>query len=306
VVLPRGGPSICWRLAESSRQESVPFGGLLPLVAQSAEGYSRAMNLRLFPLLGIPLGLLLPAAAHGQVVPALVAPLQSVAPGQIVPSLAAIGVYAPSPAAAGVYGPSAAQAGVYEPSAAIAGGYAPSAAAAGSYAPSRAAAGAYGVPQNVQGRIAGFDGDYQVNVNDQNGNLVVVQLHPGTPVCPIGLVLAPGMVVSVVGYGAGGEFLANEIDTPYTLAGGVPSYAGQPWTYFGPTIGLTYFFGPTAWWQTPGYFGNRSGFHGGHLHVRGREVIAPAVFGGYDGHHAGSSAPVAVAGRKSGVVVRRR
>ncbi|MBD5654136.1 MAG: hypothetical protein IAI50_03015 [Candidatus Eremiobacteraeota bacterium] len=149
--------------------------------------------------------------------------------------------------------------------------------------------------QQIRGRIASFDGAYAVTVHDERGFLDNVALHPGTVINPTGLTLAPGMVVSILGYPRGGTFSANEIDTPYTFAGGVPYYGGHPWGYYGPSISLGFFFGNQGWWH-----GNV--FRGGFTYVggaryysaarirnvyrtsgafRGRDVVAPREHGGY-------------------------
>ena len=90
--------------------------------------------------------------------------------------------------------------------------------------------------QQIHGRIASFDGGYNLQVRDDKGYLDNVQLHQGTVINPTGLTLAPGMVVSVNGYSQGSYFAANEIDTPYQLYGAVPYYSGHPWYYYGPSI----------------------------------------------------------------------
>lgn len=101
----------------------------------------------------------------------------------------------------------------------------------------------------IQGRIASFDGGYNLTVRDDNGYTDIVQLHDGTIINPTGLTLAPGMVVSVLGQNDGSYFAANEVDTPYTIDAGVPYYVGHPWDYYGPTISLGFFFGNTGWWH---------------------------------------------------------
>ena len=64
-------------------------------------------------------------------------------------------------------------------------------------------------------------------VRDVRGYVDNVTLHQGTIINPTGLTLAPGMVVSILGYNAGPFFAANEVDTPYTYTYGVPYYAGS-------------------------------------------------------------------------------
>jgi hypothetical protein len=103
--------------------------------------------------------------------------------------------------------------------------------------------------QQIHGRIANFDGGYNLQVRDANGYVDNVQLHDGTIINPTGLTLAPGMVVSIDGFNSGSFFDANEIDTPYTIDAGVPFYEGHAWDYYGPTIGLDFFFGSGGWWH---------------------------------------------------------
>jgi hypothetical protein len=160
--------------------------------------------------------------------------------------------------------------------------------------------------QNIHGRIASFDGDYNLTVNDELGYIDNVRMHPGTIINPTGLMLAPGMVVSILGYNAGSYFSANEIDTPYQFEDGVPYYASHPWDYYGPSISLGFFFGNSGWWHGR-YFSGRFNYVGGvraYGNVRvneiyrqrggefhGRDFVAPAEHGGYYGRassgHAG-------------------
>ena len=152
--------------------------------------------------------------------------------------------------------------------------------------------------QNIHGRIASFYGGYNLTVRDERGYIDNVRMHPGTIINPPGLTLAPGMVVSVLGYNAGSYFSANEIDTPYLFYGGVPYYVGHPWDYYGPSISLGFFFGNRGWWHAR-YFGGGFHYDGGvrvYDHVRmnaiyhqpggafhGRDFVAPREHGGYYG-----------------------
>jgi len=150
--------------------------------------------------------------------------------------------------------------------------------------------------ENVHGRIVAFDGMYNVRVRDERGFVDNVQMHQGTIINPTGLTLEPGMIVSILGYNAGGYLAANEIDTPYTYYGGVPWYGGHPWYYWGPSISLGFFFGNVGWWHG-GYLGRPYGWYGGArvyrpavVHplygggaFRGRSYVAPAERGGYYG-----------------------
>jgi len=117
--------------------------------------------------------------------------------------------------------------------------------------------------QQIQGRIAAFDGGYNLSVTDTNGYSDNVQLHDGTVINPTGLELAPGMVVNILGYNDGSVFEANEIDTPYTIDNAIPFYAGHPWNYYGPSIGLTFFFGNTGWWHHSDGYGRGYGYGSG-------------------------------------------
>jgi hypothetical protein len=146
----------------------------------------------------------------------------------------------------------------------------------------------------IRGRVTSFDGAYSLQVRDDKGYIDNVRLHQGTIINPTGLTLAPGMVVSVLGYNAGSYFSANEIDTPYTFYGGFPYYQGHPWNYWGPTVSLGFFFGNVGWWHG-GYFGGPYRYYGGvrvynSVHVnnvyrgggfQGREYAAPPERGGY-------------------------
>ncbi len=151
----------------------------------------------------------------------------------------------------------------------------------------------------IHGRILGFDGAYALTVRDERGFLDNVQLHQGTIINPTGLTLAPGMVVSIIGYNAGPYFAANEIDTPYVYYGGVPYYQGHPWNYYGPSVSFGFYFGNGGWWHHDDFYGHyrynggvrvydnvyvHNVYHdrGGSFH--GRNYVAPPEHGGYYGH----------------------
>jgi len=152
--------------------------------------------------------------------------------------------------------------------------------------------------EQLRGRIVAFDGAYSLQVRDERGYTDNVQLHQGTIINPTGLTLAPGMIVSILGYNGGEYFAANEVDTPYQFVGGYPYYAGHPWNYYGAGISIGFFFGSTGWWHG-GAFGGGFRYVGGarvynSVHVRniyhsyggayrGRDVVAPREHGGYYG-----------------------
>jgi hypothetical protein len=151
-----------------------------------------------------------------------------------------------------------------------------------------------GGDQQIRGRIATFDGAYSLTVRDDRGFIDSVELHNGTIINPTGLTLAPGMVVSILGYNAGPYFGANEVDTPYQIDYGVPYYLGHPWNYYGPSIGLGFYFGNAGWWHG-GYFRGGYRYVGGARiysgrpaariygggRFEGRNYVAPASRGGY-------------------------
>jgi hypothetical protein len=104
----------------------------------------------------------------------------------------------------------------------------------------------------IHGRVASFDGAYNLQVRDDRGYVDNVQLHQGTVINPTGLRLAPGMTVTIHGVNRGSAFAANEIDTPYDSYGFVPgypyAYPGYPYPYpvYGyPSFGLGFHFGPS-------------------------------------------------------------
>jgi hypothetical protein len=119
----------------------------------------------------------------------------------------------------------------------------------------------------IRGRVSSFDGGYALVVRDEQGYLDNVTLHQGTIINPTGMTLAPGMVVSVIGFNDGTSIGANEIDTPYTIYGGTPFFDGHPWSYYGPSVGFAVFFASPVWWH--GAY-----FSGGYRVVDGRRYWA--------------------------------
>lgn len=115
--------------------------------------------------------------------------------------------------------------------------------------PSSARPATRGGDRQIRGRVTSFDGRYRLEVRDENGYQDNVTLHDGTIINPTGLTPAPGMAVTILGYNAGSYFAANEIDTPYTFADGVPYDAGEPWVDDGPDISLGFFFGDRGRWH---------------------------------------------------------
>jgi hypothetical protein len=146
----------------------------------------------------------------------------------------------------------------------------------------------------IRGRVVAFDGAYNLQVRDDKGYIDNVELHQGTIINPTGLTLAPGMVVSILGYNAGDNFAANEIDTPYQFSGGYAYYEGRPWTYYvGPAFSVGFFFGNVGWWHG-GYFAGPYHYNGGvriYNNVNFNAVYrSGGVYGGYHGGYAGGYA----------------
>jgi hypothetical protein len=110
--------------------------------------------------------------------------------------------------------------------------------AAGIPAPSQAETPSYARPgyasdeETIHGRIASFNGEYDMQVRDDRGFVDHVRLHTGTVINPTGLTLVPGMSVTILGYNRGSSFEANEVDTPYA------PYAAQPFPV--PVYGYDY------------------------------------------------------------------
>jgi hypothetical protein len=136
--------------------------------------------------------------------------------------------------------------------------------------------------QQIRGRVTDFDGGYNLTVRDERGYVDNVRLHPGTIINPTGLTLAPGMVVSILGYNAGDTFGANEIDTPYTFTAGVPYYYGHPYGYYGPSFSLGFFFGNRGWWHGS-YFHGGYTYYGGARYYNSVHIANVYRAGGYGG-----------------------
>lgn len=87
--------------------------------------------------------------------------------------------------------------------------------------------------ETIQGHILSVPGPYAIEVSDDRGFIVNVQLRPGIIVSPPGP-LAPGMVVTVLGYSGEQYFAAEEVDTQTT-----PYYAyPYPYSYVYPYYGV--------------------------------------------------------------------
>jgi hypothetical protein len=109
----------------------------------------------------------------------------------------------------------------------------------------------------IHGRIASVNGAFNITLHDDRGYMDNVDLHQGTVINPIGLSLAPGMRVTIVGTADGKAFDAEEIDAPYEYGGPapVPVYYGPGWWYPGFAYGYGPYFYRTPWrahWWGPG------------------------------------------------------
>jgi hypothetical protein len=156
--------------------------------------------------------------------------------------------------------------------------------------PSYARPAAMSSDETITGRIRSVDGAFDLSVDDDRGFIDTVQLHAGTIINPTGLTLAPGMSVTILGFNAGAAFDANEIDTPYTYDGPLPTpayYGPGYWcpgfAYgYGPSFSLAFIFGGGPWryehrpfhgrpWNGHGYFGPAiaGGANRGHFEERG-------------------------------------
>ena len=103
--------------------------------------------------------------------------------------------------------------------------------------------------EDVHGRIVSFDGAYSLQVRDERGFIDNIQLQDGTVINPTGLTLERGMIVNVLGYDQGDYLAAAEIDTPYSFVDGEPCFDGHVWSYYEPTVALSFFFGNFGWWH---------------------------------------------------------
>ena len=91
--------------------------------------------------------------------------------------------------------------------------------------------------ETIHGRIASVSRKFALTVRDDRGFIDNVRLHPGTIINPIGLSLAPGMTVTILGNNRGKIFAANEINTPYTSS---HDYAPDNPAAYGPWCGMGY------------------------------------------------------------------
>jgi hypothetical protein len=121
--------------------------------------------------------------------------------------------------------------------------FVPLAAPAQDDVPSYARPAVVSTDETIHGRIRSVDGAFNISVDDDRGFVDSVVLHQGTIINPTGLTLSPGMSVTILGVNAGAAFDANEIDTPYTYAGPLPTPV-----YYGPGYwcpGFDYGYGPS-------------------------------------------------------------
>jgi hypothetical protein len=105
--------------------------------------------------------------------------------------------------------------------------------------------------ETIAGRIIAVDGPFHISLRDVRGFVDSVDLRANTVITPTGLVLAPGMDVTIVGSNGGASFIASEVDTQYAYDGDAPApvYYGDGWYYpgfaygYGPAFSLGFGFG---------------------------------------------------------------
>lgn len=92
--------------------------------------------------------------------------------------------------------------------------------------------------ETIRGRIVAINGKYGLDVRDDRSFIDNVQMHDGTIINPTGLMLRPGMSVTIMGYNRGRVFEANQIDTPYQSFGYVYGPYPYPGFVFAPRFGF--------------------------------------------------------------------
>jgi hypothetical protein len=101
--------------------------------------------------------------------------------------------------------------------------------------------------ETVRGRVAAFDGGYNLQLRDDRGFIDNVRLQQGTIINPTGVRLVAGMSVTIYGVNSGAFLAANEIDTPYVAYGPYPVYP-YPYPAYGypypPAFSIGIGFGP--------------------------------------------------------------
>jgi hypothetical protein len=119
----------------------------------------------------------------------------------------------------------------------------------------------------IRGRVASFDGAYNLQVRDDRGFIDNVRLRQGTVINPTGIRLTTGMSVTIHGVNQGATFAANVIDTPYQSYGAVygPVPVTGPYVYpvypypvypypvygfpYGPSFSIGFGFGGYRRWR---------------------------------------------------------
>ena len=75
----------------------------------------------------------------------------------------------------------------------------------------------YSEGSTLRGSVAAFDGKYSLQVRDEQGSVIAVELRKGTVINPVGMRLRSGMYV-VIMLGSGSDtskLYANQIDAPF-------------------------------------------------------------------------------------------
>ncbi len=133
--------------------------------------------------------------------------------------------------------------------------------------------------ETIAGRIIAVDGPFHISLRDVRGFVDSVDLRGNTVITPTGLVLAPGMDVTIVGSNGGASFIADEVDTQFSYDGDAPApvYYGDGWYYpgfaygYGPAFSLGLGFGS---YLVPRPFVGRP-WHGGSAPAPGHGLRRP-------------------------------
>jgi hypothetical protein len=134
--------------------------------------------------------------------------------------------------------------------------------------------------ETIHGRIRSVDGAFNISVDDDRGFVDSVELHQGTIINPTGLTLSAGMSVTILGTNGGSTFEANEIDTPYSYSGPLPTPV-----YYGPGYwapGFAYGYGPS--FSLAIVIGGGAGYSFAHHPFYGRPWNGHGYFGAAVGY----------------------
>jgi hypothetical protein len=164
----------------------------------------------------------------------------------------------------------------------------------------------------IHGRVSSSAGKYELFVRDDRGYVDHVVLHNGTIINPTGFELASGDTVTIFGRVDGHVFLADEIDTPYSVGEQSIGYDnsqtaydygvgypgdygyGYPYGYLG--FGADIYFG--GGYGRGGYYGH--GYYGRGYYGEGRGSYGHGSYHGSYGHSGGYGRGASSGGSRSG------